>query len=498
MKAKLLGKCAAGVTLAAIFLAGDRFAPSSHAQAQPDNQSVEAATLPPYIPPSSPLAQVIWLIQSDVDESVILAYIANSTSLFNLDSDEIIYLKDIGAPNSIVNMMIQRDQVLKTQMAVTAPPPDSSAGYAPEVAPPAQPTEVTVNYFYDTLSPYGTWVEIPDYGWCWRPTVVLYSSAWQPYGDHGHWVYTDCGWYWISDYSWGWAAFHYGRWFHHPRWGWCWWPDTIWAPSWVYWRYSDDYCGWAPLPPRCYYRQGVGLIYNGAVVSGGFDFGLSVSCFTFVPTRDFCDLHPWRHRVEAREVTQIYNHTTVINNLGVNHTAIINNGIPPQRIAAVTGIAIHPVSIHDTTGPVPRGEQLGRDGQTLMVSRPHFVTNAGSSPNSGFQSPHPAPASNRIQTPMPNHNYNYDNNGGFLSPRLQLLDTQTLRGDSRYEDRVKEPLKTPSVPSTVEPRNLPPPPPVPHNYAGPPQPVSSGPSGQGGDKSGGSQGNQNKGNDSPR
>ena len=31
--------------------------------------------------------------------------------------------------------------------------------------------------------------------------------------------------------------------------GWCWAPDTVWGPSWVTWRYSGDYCGWAPLPP---------------------------------------------------------------------------------------------------------------------------------------------------------------------------------------------------------------------------------------------------------
>ena len=50
----------------------------------------------------------------------------------------------------------------------------------------------------------------------------------------GHWVYTDDGWYWDSNYEWGWAAFHYGRWNHVDNYNWVWSPDTVWAmPSWV-------------------------------------------------------------------------------------------------------------------------------------------------------------------------------------------------------------------------------------------------------------------------
>ncbi len=70
--------------------------------------------------------------------------------------------------------------------------------------------------------------------------------------------------------------------------GWCWYPDTVWAPSWVTWRYSNNYCGWAPLPPRTTFQAGVGIVYNGGSVSVGFSFGLGASCFTFVPTQYFC------------------------------------------------------------------------------------------------------------------------------------------------------------------------------------------------------------------
>ncbi len=352
--------------------------------ASPDSAPT-ASTLPPDIDPNSPLAQVVQLVQAGVEQSVVLAYIGNSANPFNLNSDEIIYLNDLGAPTEIVNAMMQRDQQLQ-QMGVAAGAPAAQPAETTETAA-AQPAEVTVNYFYDTLAPYGGWVNVAGYGWCWRPAIVGYNTGWQPYCDNGHWVYTDHGWYWISGYSWGWATFHYGRWFQIPRYGWCWWPDTTWAPSWVCWRYNRDYCGWAPLPPQAVYRSGVGFFYQGHTVDAGFNFGLSVGAFTFVSTRDFCDPHPRRHRIEEREVTRFYDHTTVIHNIDFDshRQGIVNAGIPPHDITAVTRQEIHPIAIHDETRRIARGdrrEQFEHDG-TLIVNRPHFVGTAVLSPHPG-------------------------------------------------------------------------------------------------------------------
>ena len=46
------------------------------------------------------------------------------------------------------------------------------------------------------------------------------------------------------------STFHYGRWTLNPRYGWVWVPGYNWGPSWVCWRHSDGYLGWAPLPPE--------------------------------------------------------------------------------------------------------------------------------------------------------------------------------------------------------------------------------------------------------
>src|ERR1700743_1992558 len=120
-------------------------------------------------------------------------------------------------------------------------------GPAPAPPPAAAPEDVSYQNFYDALSPYGEWIDNPEYGYVWMPNA---GPDFKPYATNGNWVYTDEGWAWNSDYSWGWATFHYGRWFFQDGYGWMWIPGNEWAPAWVSWRRSPDYYGWAPLGPN--------------------------------------------------------------------------------------------------------------------------------------------------------------------------------------------------------------------------------------------------------
>ena len=369
-----------------IALIGNQTAQSEEAVAQPDAASTNLAPvsetnaspgniLPADIDPNSAFAKLARLVQAGVEQSVILAYIDNTYRLFNLDADDIIYLADLGAPAEIIKAAMEHDRQLIQK------------GISPEAAPLAevaenieeQPPEVAADDFYDTLSPYGVWVDIDGYGRCWRPTVNVYNTGWRPYCDNGRWIYTDHGWYWRSGYSWGWATFHYGRWFHHSRHGWCWWPDTVWAPSWVCWRYDRDYCGWAPLPPFAVYRSGVGFVYRGSTVAVGFNFGLNASAFTFVSTRNFCDPKPWRHRIGRGEAVRIYDRTTVFHKINYDqkNRRITNSGIPHRDISAATRQEIRPVSIHQAKGRVVRDKQherVDRDGRTPIINRPSHAS----------------------------------------------------------------------------------------------------------------------------
>ncbi|MEM7009501.1 MAG: DUF6600 domain-containing protein, partial [Thermodesulfobacteriota bacterium] len=118
---------------------------------------------------------------------------------------------------------------------------------------------VTIDLFYEKLSPYGEWGPHPDFGYIWQPYNV--GPEWKPYSD-GRWQWSDQGWLWISYEPWGWATYHYGRWVFDDYAGWVWIPGTTWAPAWVSWHESPDYIGWAPLPPDRGFFVEIGFVFN--------------------------------------------------------------------------------------------------------------------------------------------------------------------------------------------------------------------------------------------
>lgn len=111
--------------------------------------------------------------------------------------------------------------------------------------------------FRTTLDPYGSWVDDETYGTIWVPSSSVVGADFQPYVSAGHWSYDD-DYVWNSDYEWGWAPFHYGRWIRSGR-GWGWIPGRQYSGAWVSWRTGYDgwgYVGWAPLAPSWYWRGG--------------------------------------------------------------------------------------------------------------------------------------------------------------------------------------------------------------------------------------------------
>src|SRR6266700_3330736 len=174
--------------------------------------------------------------------------------------------------------------------------------------------------FYTKLEPYGAWLETSDYGYVWQPRQAESSRSWRPYTT-GRWVYTDAGWTWISEEPFGWATYHYGRWTRLRGVGWVWVPGNEWAPAWVSWRKSNDYVGWAPLPPEARFDQRTG-IHNWS--DSYYDIGPDQ--YSFVASREF-----GAQRVESvllppeRTVT-IVNQTTNVTNITYNNTTVVNEG----------------------------------------------------------------------------------------------------------------------------------------------------------------------------
>jgi len=119
--------------------------------------------------------------------------------------------------------------------------------------------------FHTALDSHGTWVEDPTYGTVWVPASGEVGAGYTPYTTAGHWAYDDNNDYvWVSDYDWGWAPYHYGRWVEIDGRGWSWIPGRVYRGAWVNWGADDGYgtVGWSPMAPEFVWRGGVAVNYT--------------------------------------------------------------------------------------------------------------------------------------------------------------------------------------------------------------------------------------------
>jgi hypothetical protein len=368
---------------------------------------------PPELP--EPVQEVVRLHQRVIGEGVVVDYIRTIKEPFTLSADQVIYLNDLGISVPVIQALLKRSNepgtpaaatqtvIVTTQPAASAQPQNASeaspapsannvilnpylsstnagptvaqqgvpvgggqpgiVGAAPgapatavAVTAPAAPVVVNQQIFHESLAPYGSWVDVPNYGWCWQPTVAVVNAGWRPYVDGGNWLWTDYGWYWNSTYSWGWAPFHYGRWHRNARLGWVWAPGLDWGPAWVAWRSSPAFCGWAPLPPECRWNAGVGFSWWNGGLSVGIGFGLWNDCWFGTPWNRFCDpLLPGWGIGGGQFGTFVNNSTITVGNgavvIGNNNTVIINNGITRDQVQRHTRQEIGRTIVRDVNSP---------------------------------------------------------------------------------------------------------------------------------------------------
>lgn len=205
----------------------------------------------------------------------------------------------------------------------------------PVVAQPG--VSVPIESFYNELAPYGQWAQYPGYGDVWMPNV---GPDFQPYATGGHWIMTEYGNTWVSDYAWGWAPFHYGRWLYDSSYGgWLWLPGADWAPAWVSWRSGGGYYGWAPLGP------GVNVTIN-----------IPAPYWTFVPQVYFTNPGWYNYAVPRPRAVAIYQNTTIINNYYQSNNRAYNYGPPRGDIERITRQSV----------PVYRIDRMERPGRSVV------------------------------------------------------------------------------------------------------------------------------------
>ena len=225
---------------------------------------------------------------------------------------------------------------------------------------------------FEDLDDYGDWRPSPQYGYAWFPRV---GGGWAPYHD-GHWAWIDpWGWTWVDDARWGYAPFHYGRWFNMGgRWGW--------IPG--------------PREERPVYAPA--LV---AFVGGGFAVGATVGWFPLGPREVYVPsyrvspayvnrVNVTNTTVNVTQVTNVYNTTIVKNNTTINNVTYVNRNVrggvtamPQRAFASAQPVSRNAVAVNE--------QQMSR---TPVVSRAAVapVREAVLGPNAGTASRAAAPS----------------------------------------------------------------------------------------------------------
>ena len=167
------------------------------------------------------------------------------------------------------------------------------------------------------LTTYGQWEMTEEYGRIWVPYANR-TPGWRPYF-YGQWEYTDWGWSWVSDESWGAGPYHYGRWTWLNGRNWVWVPDYTWGPAWVTWSHGGGCVGWAPMGP-------------GGATWG--DIHQHSTYWTYVPTGQFGGNKVQHVVVAAADVPRIHSQTVIIDGgsqiRGHGGTAVTYNSGPSR------------------------------------------------------------------------------------------------------------------------------------------------------------------------
>ena len=211
--------------------------------------------------------------------------------------------------------------------------------------------------FYDELQPYGTWVYDEQYGNVWIPDV---DEDFRPYATRGYWAMTNYGNTWVSDYPWGWATFHYGRWHFDDYYGWEWVPGSEWAPAWVSWRNGGGYYGWAPMEP------GVSID-----MSFGDNYSVPDNYWVFAPYAYINNANIYNYYVPRTRVRTIISNTVWVRNRYTynNHTYI--SGPRREDIQRYTH---RPVQVYNINN-VNRPSRITVNNNYINIYRPavkHF------------------------------------------------------------------------------------------------------------------------------
>jgi len=168
-----------GVFAVAAGLALAPLAVSAQDAAAPSTTPVVSQPAPLTLSPA--MVQILRLSQAKVSDSTILAFIQGNGQSYALSADQIIYLKQQGVSDAILNAMLTQPQTVATSPAPAPVPTQAPLNDVVYASPAADTTTyvapaTSVYYppvYYDS-SPY----YYPYYGWCGPVVTFGYGGGW--------------------------------------------------------------------------------------------------------------------------------------------------------------------------------------------------------------------------------------------------------------------------------------------------------------------------------
>lgn len=317
----------------------------------------------------------------------------------------------------------------------------------------AQNEYVSYQDFFDNLGPYGQWIKDPQYGYAWIPYA---EEDFRPYYTNGYWIMTDYGNTWVSEYPWGWATFHYGRWLYDAYYGWLWIPGNEWGPAWVSWRYGDGYYGWAPLAP-------------GFEINNGFDnYYCPDDWWVFLPPRYLYRPRYYNYWRGPDGNPTIIRRTSPVNNtfINPNTNGAFVSGPRADDIQQLTGQTVRMYHIQAASKPI----STRVNGDVVSMYRPatvqtNMANGSAPAPNNMVNAPQPVGQPQavgvnggqrpvfRIMNDANNNENNFGQPRGFEQPTSPM---QNMRGYQQPNAPVQQ--QNNQVPQPPVQRQVPPPP----------------------------------------
>jgi hypothetical protein len=278
----------------------------------------------------------------------------------------------------------------------------------------AQSVEVNFSVFQQNLSPYGRWKFNPLFGQVW----VYEDPDFRPYATDGHWEYTNYGWSWVSDFEWGWAPFHYGRWEHDSLDGWMWLPGYQWASAWVSWSQQDGYYGWAPLG----YGAGINISFG----------AIPYDRWNFIPRQYMGSQDFYRHYASLRN--NYFRNSVVINNFYNGRDGRFNRGPERNEVERFTNNRIEErhVNYRERTAINRHDNGDQRNNNFATNQNQNYDRNQNNGNNRNQNSPIRQPDNFPDTRDRNNDNYNRRRNENRQQPDKQPVNTNP--GDNNQNE----------------------------------------------------------------